>query len=118
MNKFLPILFCLMLLAGCASGGNQAITQQGSLDRIQEGKSTKADVQNEFGTPARITPLRDGELWDYSYSQTSVDPIIGISNKTRQLSVFFDKQGVVSKIQAGTDMRYDLQSLKKLMLMN
>jgi outer membrane protein assembly factor BamE (lipoprotein component of BamABCDE complex) len=118
MNKFLLIFFCFMLLAGCASGGNQAITQPNNLGRIQEGKSTKADVQNEFGTPARITPLRDGELWDYSYSQTSIDPVLGISNKTSQLSVFFDKQGIVSKIQAGNDMRYDLQSLKKMMLMN
>ncbi|MGO9622578.1 MAG: outer membrane protein assembly factor BamE [Desulfobaccales bacterium] len=118
MNKFLPIFFCLMLLAGCASGGNQAITQQTYLDRIQEGKSTKADVQNAFGTPARITPLRDGELWDYNYSQTSIDPVLGISNKTRQLSVFFDKQGIVSKIKSENDMRYDLQTLKKLMLMN
>ena len=118
MKTSLPLFFCLMLLAGCASGGNQAITQQGSLDRIQEGKSTKADVQHTFGTPARITPLRDGELWDYSYSQTNVDPVIGISNKTHQLSVFFDKQGIVRKVQTGPDMGYDLQSLKKLMLMN
>lgn len=118
MKKFLSLFFCLLFLAGCATNGNQGITQQGNLDRIQEGKSTMADVQNAVGTPARITPLRDGELWDYSYSQTSVNPGLGISNQTRQLSVFFDKQGIVRKVQAGNDMGYDLESLKKMMLMN
>ncbi|MGA8139412.1 MAG: hypothetical protein WB948_01895, partial [Desulfobaccales bacterium] len=50
MKKFLSLFFCLLFLAGCAANGNQGITQQGNLDRIQEGKSTKADVQNAVGT--------------------------------------------------------------------
>ncbi len=118
MKNLVVVFLCLMLLAGCATGGNQGITQQGNLGRIQEGKSTKADVQSAVGTPARITPLRDGELWDYSYSQTSVTPNFGISKETRQFSVFFDKQGIVRKVQAGNDMGYDLESLKKMILMN
>ncbi len=107
-----------MLLAGCASNGNQMITQQGNLDRLQEGKSTKADVQNAVGTPARITPLTGGELWDYSSSQTKVNTAGGVSNETQQLSVLFDRQGIVRKIQVGNDMRYNLESLKKLLLMH
>lgn len=118
MKKSLPIFFFLMLLAGCASVGNQAITQQGNLDRIQEGKSTKADVQNAVGTPARITLLPEGELWDYSYSCTSVNPGYEVSNETQQLSVLFDKQGIVRKIQTGDDLGYNLRFLKKLILMN
>jgi outer membrane protein assembly factor BamE (lipoprotein component of BamABCDE complex) len=118
MKKSLPLFFFLMLLAGCASVGNQAITQQGNLDRIQEGKSTKADVQNAVGTPARITPLPEGELWDYSYSHTSVNPGYGVSNETLQLSVLFDKQGIVRKIQTGNDLGYNLKFLKELILMN
>jgi len=118
MKKSLPLFFFLMLLAGCASVGNQAITQQGNLDRLQEGKSTKADVQNAVGTPDRITLLPEGELWDYSYSHTSVNPGYGVSNETQQLSVLFDKQGIVRKIQTGDDLGYNLKFLKKLILMN
>jgi outer membrane protein assembly factor BamE (lipoprotein component of BamABCDE complex) len=118
MKKSLPLFFWLILLAGCASVGNQAITQQGNLDRIQEGKSTKADVQNAVGTPARITPLPEGELWEYSYSHTSVNSEYVVSNETRQLSVLFDKQGIVRKIQAGNDLGYNLKFLKKLILIN
>ena len=118
MKKFLSLFFCLLFLAGCAANGNQGITQQGNLDRIQEGKSTKADVQNAVGTPARITPLPEGELWDYSYSHTSVNPGYGVSNETQQLSVLFDKQGIVRKIQTGNDLGYNLKFLKKLILIN
>jgi outer membrane protein assembly factor BamE (lipoprotein component of BamABCDE complex) len=70
------------------------------------------------GTPARITPLPEGELWDYSYSHTSVNPGYGVSNETLQLSVLFDKQGIVRKIQTGNDLGYNLKFLKELILMN
>ena len=114
MKTLFPLFFCLIFLAACGSAGNQAITDPGNLARIQEGKSNKADVLNAVGQPAKITPLPEGELWEYRYDQMTLNPadfipILGLGvlasgygsfNETNQLSVLFDKQGIVLKIQA------------------
>lgn len=115
MKNFCPLFFCLMFLVGCVSGGNQAITDRENLARIQEGKSNKAEVRTAVGQPSKITPLPEGELWEYSYVKSTVNPAVmvplvglgvlasgyGTFNESYQLSVLFDNQGIVRKIQAG-----------------
>ena len=110
MLIFLGIFFC-----GCVSAGNQAITDRSNLQRIREGVSTKTDVRSALGAPAKITPLPQGELWEYGYGKSQANPaafipIIGLGvlasgygtfNENYQVSVLFDNQGIVRKIEAG-----------------
>ena len=114
MKKIL-LIFLGIFVYGCGSAGNQLITDRSKIQRIQEGISTKADVQAAVGAPAKITPLPQGELWEYSHMKMQVNPasyipIIGLGvlasgygtfNEAHQLSILFDNQGIVSKVEAG-----------------
>lgn len=115
MKNLLLLIFLLVFIYGCVSRGNQAITDSANLSGIQEGVSKKADVRGAMGAPAKITPLPDGELWEFSHAKSQVNPAVflpliglgvlasgyGTFNETHNLSILFDNQGIVRKIEAG-----------------
>jgi hypothetical protein len=93
--------------AGCAATGNGAVktlTQQGAAQAIVIGKSTRADVEAAFGT-ASITTFANGyELWLYQVGYAKavdsvpyVNLVVSSADNKRELSILFDRNGVVKK---------------------
>jgi hypothetical protein len=93
--------------AGCAATGNGAVTtltQQGAARTIVVGKSTRADIEAAFGR-ANVTRFANGyELWLYQVgyskavdSMPYVNLVVSSADNKRELSILFDKDGVVKK---------------------
>lgn len=102
--KVAGALLTLIFLSGCAStAGNQSIkneTQQSIASKIFKGRTTKQDIQKQFGEPTRKTTVdTNEEMWFYSIMNSNMSvmsyiPIAGIfSNgtdiKTKALTVTF-----------------------------
>ena len=101
----------VLLLAGCASVGNETLRQETEASvqtKIVEGKTTKPEVRGMFGSPLK-TSFTDGglEIWTYEFSKVSADavsyiPIVNLFGATasgtkKELVVLFDKAGVVQR---------------------
>ncbi|QXB60151.1 hypothetical protein [Pantoea agglomerans] len=102
--KIAGALFTLILLSGCAStAGNQSIkneTQQSIASKIFKGRTTKEDIQKQFGEPTRKTTVDTNEdMWFYSIMNSNMSamsyiPIVGLfSNgtdmKSKNLTITF-----------------------------
>lgn len=87
----------LVVLAGCASTSGSVGLQNGSADKIVEGKTTLAEVKALLGEPANAsTDEKGGKVWSYYFSQSTVYPVPGINNtETKSLNLRFNKDGVV-----------------------
>lgn len=108
-----PILSILLLaalgLAGCASTmGNESVAQVTAADvkqKIIVGKSTKKDVEQQFGKPGTVQSGKNGDTWIYQYGQAKSDavsfiPVVGmylggIDSTSKTVTVEFNKAGVV-----------------------
>ena len=111
MKRTLLPVFCIVILAGCASAGNQKLADQNkqSIDqKIVVGKTTKADIKNSFGEPTSISFTDAGnEIDTYSYSHASPKarnfiPFVGLfaggaDVNSKTLVIMFDKNDAVSK---------------------
>jgi hypothetical protein len=106
-----PIWLCIaaFVLAGCASTGNGAVktlTQERAAQAIVIGQSTKADIGAAFGT-ANMTTFANGyELWLYQVGYAKVvdslpyvNLVVNSADNKRELSILFDRNGVVKKYQ-------------------
>lgn len=107
------IIFAAMMaatLVGCASSGNQQLkneTETSVQTRLQEGKTTKAEVKSYFGSPDSVSYTDGGnEIWRYSFAKVQVNgttfiPFYGLfhngTNGTKkQLTILF-KDDTVQK---------------------
>ena len=120
MKKILVATAIALTLAGCASSGNQQLSKETEVSvksKLQEGKTTKAEVRQYFGAPdsGHTTVTASGkESWYYSVDKGinlvslagSMIPVTGASqaadavDKSSQkdsnsLMIFFDEKGVV-----------------------
>ena len=96
------------------SAGTSQLSQPGMADKIQTGQ-TKTEVQAVLGNPASITPLPEGEIWVYTYTQAqakgaSFIPIVGLvaggsTGSTDNLSVLFNNAGFVNKVSDFQDIQ-------------
>jgi outer membrane protein assembly factor BamE (lipoprotein component of BamABCDE complex) len=104
------VFFALPAVSACVSTGAREITQPDTLGRLETGKSTKAEVTAALGFPILVTYGRNGgETWNYYYVTEypqAVDfvPVInalspGSKQTTRELTVSFDRQGLVQNLQ-------------------
>ena len=106
------MLFCFALICvGCASKGNtnlKAVSQADIATLIEEGKTTKAQVQALFGPPDALTYSADKhELWHYGYATstqhaTNFIPVVnlfssGADIKTKELVILIDADGIVQR---------------------
>lgn len=91
--KIAGALLILIVLSGCAStAGNQSIkneTQQSIASKIFKGRTTKENIQKQFGEPTRKTVVDTNEdMWFYSIMNSNMSamsyiPIVGLfSNET------------------------------------
>lgn len=111
--KLLTALLPVLVLAGCASGGNLSIadqTQQTVATKLVPGRSTQADVRQAFGDPAKSTFTDSGnEVWEYDYDKTHAKvqnfiPVVsafthGTTGTKKTLVVFFDKNGILKNFR-------------------
>jgi hypothetical protein len=102
-------LFLAVAVTGCASTGNGAVnslTQDRAAQTIVIGRSTKADISQAFGTAA-VTQFTNGyELWLYQVGYSKmvdslpyVNLLVNSADNKRELSILFDRAGVVKKYQ-------------------
>ena len=68
----------LALLAGCVSSGNQTLKEETNETvgtKIIEGRTTKAEVQKQFGSPISTT-FNDNaeEVWTFALSNMQAGP--------------------------------------------
>jgi len=68
---------------------------------IKVGQDSKEDVLRLLGQPTQVTRYAriPFDAWNYGFKES------GVWNS--QMSVFFDDQGIVQKVQNGPDPRYD-----------
>ncbi|WP_257744788.1 outer membrane protein assembly factor BamE [Burkholderia glumae] len=100
-----------VLLAGCATTGNErleAASQASVQAQIQQGKTTKHEVQDAFGSPNKTTFTDSGlEIWTYELAHATPHainfvPIVGAfahgaDVRKKTLTVLFDDNGTVKK---------------------
>jgi len=102
-----PLVFAV-LLSGCASAGNEALSKQTSetlQQHIQKGVTTKAQVQAVLGQPQNVSFNNGREQWTYNFAHatpTAVDfvPVVNLfvhhaNVDHKMLVILFDKNGVV-----------------------
>ncbi len=105
MNRFKGFALCFAMLAlaltGCAIG-NAEITDKNKVSQIQEGKTTKKEVQALLGEPDSVFRDNGEEIWTYNHAKTSAKayiPIIGTMFKDKftanNLTIKFDRRGIV-----------------------
>ena len=99
------------LLTGCATVGNERLessTQSSVQGQLQEGKTTKQEVQDAFGAPNKTAFTESGlEIWTYELAHATPHainfvPIVGIfahgaDVRKKTLTVLFDNGGLVKK---------------------
>lgn len=77
MKKFMLAAMLAATVAGCASSGNQHLkneTETSVQNKIQEGKTTKAEVKSVFGSPDSVSYTDGGnEIWKYSFAKLKVN---------------------------------------------
>lgn len=99
MKKVATYIFFafLFVLAGCASTSGNVGLQNGSADKIVEGKTTIAEVKALLGEPVSAsTDEKGGKVWSYFWSQSTVYPVPGLNSmETKSLNIRFNKSGVV-----------------------
>ncbi|MEH4626305.1 outer membrane protein assembly factor BamE [Phytobacter diazotrophicus] len=106
----LSLLTVSLMLTGCVSSGNQALkteTQESVKAKLIKGKTTKEDVQANFGAPySRATQDDGNEVWSYvmhnsQMNATSFIPVVGLftggsDNQSKTLQITF-KNNTVDK---------------------
>jgi outer membrane protein assembly factor BamE (lipoprotein component of BamABCDE complex) len=103
----LAIFFC-----GCASTGNKQIADTGAVAKIEEGKSTKADVRALVGEPTKVNFRDDNtEVWEYVYTRGQMRPATlipvvgwfagGMDTTGSTLTILFNKDNIVHKVGSG-----------------
>lgn len=101
----------VLCLAGCASTGNEKLRAESEAtmsQKVVEGKTTKAEIRNMFGSPIK-TSFTDGglEIWNFEFTNVSADaisyvPIVNLfgataSGKKKELVVMFDQSSIVKR---------------------
>ncbi|MDA4645798.1 hypothetical protein [Enterobacter hormaechei] len=108
MKKFMLAAMLAASVAGCASSGNQQLkneTETSVQSKIQEGKTTKAEVKSLFGSPDAVSYTDGGnEIWKYAFANVKVNgttfiPFYGLfhngTNGTKkELTILFKEDKV------------------------
>ena len=114
------ISVCLLMMAIAMSGfsgssrGNTDVCDPEIISQIKKGESTKEDVKQLIGEPNKVEgAMNQGELWKYSYQVTmptgsgvkkdsrnkGSSGMVQIDKKNCNLFVYFEKNGIVRKVQ-------------------
>lgn len=113
MNLYKTYLFCFLalVLAGCASTGNESLKNETELSvdsKIEVGSTTAAEIKAMFGSPYETTYTDSGLLiWKYRLDDLKADavnfiPIVNwfgssFSGTRKELVLLFDENDVVKR---------------------
>lgn len=111
LTLILTMLVMIMLSSACASSGNKKlkeISQTDIMSQLEEGKTTKAQVETILGQPNSISFTDSAnEIWNYYYSTstshaTNFIPYVNMFSqghdvKTKELIILFNTEGVITK---------------------
>lgn len=100
-----------LILAGCAGTGNERLRAESETTvaaKIIEGKTTKSEVREMFGSPGETSFTDSGlEIWNYEFAKLSADavsfiPIVNwfgtsASGTKKELVVLFDENDMVRR---------------------
>lgn len=117
--KLIALFGLTTLVIGCASIGNEMLAEKSEQDidaMIEQGVTTKAEIQELFGSPMEVNFTESGALtWSYWYAESTVTygtllvsmATAGISGtksegEQTQLVILFNDKDIVQ--------RYDLSS--------
>ena len=107
------LLSILIFISGCTTAGNKQISESGTVAKIEEGKSTKADVKALVGEPTKVNFKDNGntEEWEYVYKRGQVRPASfipvvgwfagGADMTGSTLTILFNNAGIVQKVGSG-----------------
>jgi len=102
-----------IFISGCTTTGNKQISESGTVAKIEEGKSTKADVKALVGEPTKVNFKDNGntEEWEYVYKRGQVRPASfipvvgwfagGADMTGSTLTILFNNAGIVQKVGSG-----------------
>jgi len=105
------VICSMFILQACASSGSKALrneTESSVQGKLTEGKTTKAEVKQTFGSPLS-TSYTDGglEIWKYELAKMHADavnfiPLVNLfgsksSGTKKELTILFDNNDVVKK---------------------
>lgn len=101
--KTLLAVVAMLVLVGCATVGNQAITREDLLSQIVVGKSTQDDVRRLFGEPTTTSVVQTAPgtivtTWIYSYGHAQ----FGAESRGASLVLAFDSDGRVQNVARST----------------
>jgi outer membrane protein assembly factor BamE (lipoprotein component of BamABCDE complex) len=99
----------LLVVSACVSAGTQAITDAGSVSRIEVGNSTQADVAALLGYPTTASYGGQGEeTWHYTRvtlypTAFAFVPVVkaftpSLGETSREFAVTFDQKGTVKSL--------------------
>lgn len=109
--QWASLIVLILNLVGCISYGNESLRKESEASvsqKLVEGKTTKADVKQMFGSPISTSFTDSGsEIWNYEMSKMSPDlvnfvPFVGLfgsssSGTKKLLVILYDDNGVVKK---------------------
>jgi outer membrane protein assembly factor BamE (lipoprotein component of BamABCDE complex) len=109
-HRFIPVCAAALVVAGCASVGNENLRNESQTSieqKIVKGKTTKAEVSATLGSPDDTSFTDSGnEIWKYRHvvstaKASSFIPVIslfaaGSDQEKKEVVVLFDKAGVVT----------------------
>ncbi|MFM0265577.1 outer membrane protein assembly factor BamE domain-containing protein [Paraburkholderia sediminicola] len=108
LARVCAILSVTASLFGCASYGNESISDQQKVSQIQVGKTTKGDVKNVLGMPGNVSFADNGdEIWTYQHVSTNAAayiPFVGLFKNginEDNLTVRFSSRGIVKAVGQG-----------------
>jgi hypothetical protein len=119
----------LLLLAGCASTGNQKIMNADFMKSLQIGVTTKDDAKALLGEPEHTGSQEGGYNWevrryagtDRSVNAASFIPLVDIAagrmtTRARVVDLYFDSKGILTDIKVESDMKESIMPVGTLML--
>ncbi|TMJ24360.1 MAG: hypothetical protein E6G95_18300 [Alphaproteobacteria bacterium] len=111
MPSRMSAIFLALVLAGCASGGNEVLKQQDAATVNQfviDGKTTRDEVLRIYGSPAQSSFLNEkNEIFTYRWARATAQgqnfiPIVGAFARAydvhkKQLVIIFNEHNVVAR---------------------
>ena len=106
--KFIFCLLAVSIMAGCVSMGRKL--DQEAVNRIHEGKTTRAEVVQWLGSPDQTTRMGESTTFQYHFARASAKPegfipIVGafaggVNMQNQMVSVTFDRNGIVRQLMS------------------
>lgn len=127
MKKMITAAMVATLLTACASMGNTALKQETATTiagKITKGQTTQAQIREMLGSPSHTDFTDSGnQIWRYSYAHSKAMgrnfiPYAnlfssGTNIESKELVVFFDKDGIVQNYSMEESKSQSKQGLIK-----